>query len=162
MQHLMRGDCLEKMALIPDGCVDMVLTDPPYGTMRGIGSSKSSGSFEDYRTDWDHTIDTPSMFEACSRVLRPNGCVVLFSQEPYTSHLVRGAIPSVPFSYRYVWEKDHFANALLAKKAPVSYFEDVCVFFKKHTKHDHAGGHPLRDYARRVHEFIGLTKKRSS
>jgi site-specific DNA-methyltransferase (adenine-specific) len=58
-----------------------------------------------------------------------------------------------------IWEKDHFANCLLAKKAPVSYYEDVLVFSKAHQKHDFEGVHPLRKYFKRVSDFIGLPKK---
>jgi len=65
----------------------------------------------------------------------------------------------VPFSYRMIWEKDSFANALGSKKAPVSYFEDILVFSKTHTKHDFEGLHPLRKYFKKVMDFIGFNKK---
>ena len=60
------------------------------------------------------------------------------------------------FSYRCIWLKDHFANSLIAKKAPVSYFEDICVFSKLH---DTDGLHPLREYSKHIIDFIGLNKK---
>ena len=151
---LIQGDCLEKMKDIPDGSIDMVLTDPPYGTMKGAGLD----GWYDGKTDWDSTIETSAMLEQCNRILRTNGALILFSQEPYTSHLITNAHGNIPFSYRMVWLKDHFANALITKKAPVSYFEDVLVFFKKHTKHDFEGTHPLRPYFADVLEFIGKPK----
>jgi adenine specific DNA methylase Mod len=82
--------------------------------------------------------------------------MVLFSQEPYTSRLITQAIANVPFSYRMMWEKDHFANSLIAKKAPVSYFEDILVFSKNY---DQDGLHPLRTYFEKVYDFIGLNLK---
>ena len=81
--------------------------------------------------------------------------LVLFSQEPYTSRLITEAISNLPFGYRMIWEKDHFANSLIAKKAPVSYFEDILVFSKTH---DMDGLHPLREYFAIVFEYIGVTK----
>jgi site-specific DNA-methyltransferase (adenine-specific) len=68
------------------------------------------------------------MFEQISRVLRPNGKCILFSQEPYTSKLISSAIPSLPFAYRAIWYKNVHANALLAKSAMVSRYEDICIF----------------------------------
>ena len=116
----MQGDCLERMKEIPDGSVDMVLTDPPYGTAGGMGKGE-----ERYKrlaeSSWDLTIETVEMFEQCNRVLRTNGALILFAQEPYTSRLITQAHGNLPFSYRMVWLKDHFANCLVANKAPVSF-----------------------------------------
>ena len=78
---LMHGDCLERMKEIPDGSVDAVICDPPYGTIRGAGLD----GWTDGKTDWDSTIETSAMLEQCNRILRTNGALVLFSQEPYTS-----------------------------------------------------------------------------
>tara|TARA_R100000541_G_scaffold59318_1_gene72752 strand:- start:1543 stop:2529 length:987 start_codon:yes stop_codon:yes gene_type:complete len=152
---LMQGDCLERMKEIESGSVDMILTDPPYGTVKGMvlkGQTKDT-------TKWDTTINREEMLNECNRILRTNGCLVLFSQDPYTYELAVNAHNNVPFSYRLTWLKDHFASPLSANKAPVNYTEDVCVFFKKHTKHDFEGFHPLRDYAKSVCEFIGMSKK---
>ena len=150
--NLFNGDCLEVMKGIPDGSVDLVLTDPPYGTMKGA----QLDGWDDKRTAWDTVIDSKLMWHEINRVLRVNGCCILFSQDPYTTELVVNGHNNVPFSYRMTWVKDHFANALVAKKAPVSYAEDICVFFKKY---DCLGLHPLRDYFKQVMEFIGLSLK---
>lgn len=144
MIDLRQGDCLELLKDIPDGSVDLILTDPPYGTMNGFNG-----------IDWDYTIDNDVMWSEINRVLRVNGCCVLFSQEPYTSKLITQGHNNVPFSYRAVWQKDNFANALLCNKAMVSYFEDICVFFKQH---DSLALHPLRPYFADVLEFIGKPK----
>ncbi|EHG3080523.1 site-specific DNA-methyltransferase, partial [Salmonella enterica] len=100
--------------------------------------------------------DPVVLFAACERVLRVNGTLVLFAQEPYTSRLITQAHNNLPFSYRMVWEKEHFGNPLIAKKAPVSYFEDVLVFSKVE-RYDPKFDHPLREYARRVQAFTGVT-----
>ena len=140
---LMRGDCLERMKEIPDGSVDMVLTDPPYGTVKGL--FKDSGGRS--KTDWDVTINHKEMLSECNRILRTNGALVLFSQDPYTAKLMTETHGNLPFSYRMTWLKDSFANHLGCKKAPVNYTEDICVFFKKY---DTLNQHPLREYARKL------------
>ena len=145
--ELWQGDCLELMKNIPDGSVDLVLTDPPYGTMKGI----------DDKHDWDTILDTQTMFAEISRILRQNGKAILFSQEPYTSRLITSAIPSLPFSYRAIWYKNVSGNSLMAKSAMVSRYEDICVFSK--LGHDYCGENPLREYFSKVYEFIGKTKK---
>lgn len=141
------------MKPIPSGSVDLILADPPYGTIENTPSTWKAD------TAWDRTLEPSAIFQEANRLLRPSGALVLFSQEPYTSRLITEAHPNVPFSYRMVWLKDTFGNHLLAKKAPVSYFEDVVVFFKNNVKHDFVGGHPLRPYAEQVKQFIGKPKK---
>ena len=148
MVDLRLGDCLELMKYIPDGSVDLVLTDPPYGTMKGAALD----GWKNQTTQWDTAIDPVKIFEQISRVLRQNGKAVLFSQEPYTSRLITSAIPSLPFAYRAMWHKNVHANALLAKSAMVSRYEDICIFTKLH---DAECTNELRDYFKRVLEFIG-------
>lgn len=143
------------MRKLESGSVDLILTDPPYGTMNGAGLDGWEGN----KTAWDSIIDTKYMLNECGRILRSNGKLILFGQEPYTSKLITEAIPLLPFGYRMVWLKDHFANALIAKKAPVSYFEDILIFSKIHPKHDFNGFHPLRPYFQEIMTKINLNKK---
>ena len=74
--QLYNGDCLELMKNIPDGSVDLVLTDPPYGTMRDYG--KQTDKYVKDQFIWDNIIPTNKMFLELSRILRPNGKAVLF------------------------------------------------------------------------------------
>ena len=143
--QLIHGDCLIESDNIESGSVDLILTDLPYGTMNGFNG-----------IDWDFAIEPKKVYEIANRILRKNGKMVLFSQEPYTGQLTTQAIPNVPFNYRMIWEKDNFANALLCNKAPVSYFEDILVFSKTH---DCEALHPLRAYFKMVIDYIGLGKK---
>lgn len=150
LMEIYNGDCLELMKRIPDGSVDLVLTDPPYGTMKGTpldGWKRKCDCAE-----WDIALPTIEMFVQISRVLRQNGKAVLFSQEPYTSRLITSAIPSLPFAYRAMWYKNVHANALIAKTAMVNRFEDICIFTKPH---DAECTNELRDYFKKVLEFIG-------
>ena len=146
--ELWHGDCLELMKDIPDGSVDLVLADPPYGTMKNAALD----GWKNQTTEWDTAIEPVKIFEQISRVLRQNGKAILFSQEPYTSRLITSAIPSLPFAYRAMWYKNVHANALLAKSAMVSRYEDICIFTKPH---DAECTNELRDYFKKVLDFIG-------
>ena len=159
--ELWQGDCLELMKNIPDGSVDLVLTDPPYGTIKGIEKSRASKDCGYRACDWDEIIPTDQMFAGLSRVLRPNGKAILFAQEPYTSTLVKSAIPSLPFLYRAMWYKNTAGNILGAKSAMVNRFEDICLFSKNSgfAFYDFDGRHPLRGYNQRIFEYIGKSIK---
>lgn len=152
MVELKQGDCLELMKTIPSGSVDMILCDLPYGTMKGAGLD----GWTNQTTEWDEVIDTKKLFHEYERILRRNGVAILFSQEPYTSELRTHNQSNIEFAYPLIWKKDHFANALIAKKAPVSYFEDLSVFIKVY---DSQLLNPLRDYAAAILNFLGITKK---
>ena len=147
-----KGDCLIESDKIKSGSVDLILTDLPYGTVKGA-------KFYDYCDNvmWDNVIDTNKIYKIANRILRKNGKMVLFAQEPFTTELINKAIPNIPFSYRMIWQKDNFANSLIAKKAPVNFYEDILVFSKNH---DFEGLHPLRPYFKKVFEYIGHTKKK--
>lgn len=134
-------DCLKGMKNIESGSIDMVLCDLPYGTVKnmGIDGWKNKGE----NCSWDDQLDIKELFMQYERVLRENGMIVLFSQEPYTSTLRTYKAINVEFAYSMIWKKDHFANGLIAKKAPVSYFEDLNVFYKKY---DIQNLNPLRKY----------------
>lgn len=148
--NLYNQDCLEMMLLIPDNSIDMILTDPPYGTIKGIGKSSDFGMTNN---EWDNIINIEEMFKQCERILRPNGCLALFGQEPFTSKIITSAVSNLDFSYRSIWIKKHFANSLSAKKAPVNYYEDIMFFFKK--PYDKQFTSTLRVYSSKIKEFIG-------
>lgn len=150
---LMKGDCLERMKEIESGAVDMILADPPYGTVCGVADGNVNHGMKG-KTGWDIKLETAAMFAECNRILRRNGAMVLFAQDPYTSELITKTHGNITFSYRYTWLKDHFANALIAKKAPVNYTEDVLVFFKKY---EDRRGHPMQGLFKSELERVGLS-----
>src|SRR5690554_1576162 len=137
--NLYKGDCLTEHERIESGSVDLILCDPPYGTVKDAPSTWDAD-----KTKWDTALNPTDIFEISNRILRRNGKLVLFSQEPYTSRLITESIPNLPFGYRMIWEKDTFANHLIAKKAPVSYYEDILVFSKASPKLDLLKQNPLR------------------
>ena len=154
IDNIYNMDCLEGMKLIPDGSVDAVICDLPYGTMKGIVNAPGWGNCS---CEWDSIIPTDKLFEQYDRVLRTNGTAVLFSQEPYTSHLRTYPKKSnLRFCYPLIWRKGSAGNALMSYKAPVSVFEDMNVFIKPY---DSNGTNNLRDYFAAVLRFIGKPKR---
>ena len=155
---LYKGDCLIESDKIESGSVDLILTDLPYGVVK---MKEKSGNYTKLNTaeKWDKAIEPIKIFEIANRILRKNGKMILFSQEPYTSRMTIDAIPNVPFSYRMIWEKNDFANGLGVNKAVVSFYEDILLYSKNHQKHDFEGKHPLRDYFKIIMDYIGLSLK---
>lgn len=123
---LMQGDCLERMKEIPDGSVDMILTDPPYGTTA---------------CKWDSIIPLEPMWEQLKRVIKPNGAIVLTASQPFTSIL--GASNIKQLKYAWVWEKTAATGHLNAKRMPMKNAEDVLVFYAKQPTYNPQG---LKDF----------------
>ena len=137
---LLFGDCLIESDKIKDGSVDLILTDLPFGTLKGATLTSSKTRSNEY--SWDNVIDTKEIYKIANRILRKNGKMVLFCQEPFTTELINKAIPNIPVSYRAIWEKNDFANCLFAKKAMVNFYEDILVFSKNEC---YKAKHPLRN-----------------
>jgi len=154
--ELYKGDCLIESDKIENGSVDLILTDLPYGTVKDIKNVNHGMSG---KCEWDVVIDTDKIMQIANRILRKNGKMVLFAQQPFTTELINKAISNLPFNYSMIWEKDHFANALTAKKAPLNYYEDILVFTKDNPKHDNTGNNPVRDYLVSEKKKTGLTNK---
>ena len=150
------GDCLIESDKIESGSADLILTDLPYGTVKGMG-----GDMEKYKhlsnANWDVVIPTEKIMQLANRILRKNGKMVLTANQPFTTELISKQIPNLPHSYNMYWDKMHFANCLVANKAPVSYIEDILVFSKNY---ETEAIHPLRLYFKIVMDFIGLNLKK--
>ena len=114
MIDLRLGDCLEVMKDIPDASVDAIITDPPYGTTE---------------CKWDSVIDFELMWEQLNRIIKPNGAIVLFGNEPFSSALRMSNIKN--YKYDWVWDKNKPTGMLNAKRQPLRRFENVMVFYKK-------------------------------
>lgn len=154
IDRIYNEDCLVGMKRIPDGSVDCIICDLPYGTVKGMAIEgwKNKGD----TCEWDEVIDTNKLFEAYSRILRQNGVAILFSQEPYTHNLRSHGDSVFRFVYPLIWVKNNFANAFQSSKAPVSYFEDMSVFRKVY---DINNQDPLRQYSLQVLQYIGKPKR---
>lgn len=115
LNKITHGDCLEVMSAIPDGSVDMVLCDLPYG----ITACK-----------WDSVIPFESLWAHYKRVIKPNGAIVLFGSQPFTSALVMSNLKM--FKYCWVWHKKTSANVGAARFQPLKTHEDIAVFSGKY------------------------------
>ena len=99
---------------IPNGSVDMILCDLPYGTTA---------------CKWDICIPFNPLWEQYNRVIKADGAVVLFSSEPFTSCLIQSN--KRDFKYKWIWQKEQGVNPLLAKRQPLNDIEEICVFYKR-------------------------------
>ncbi len=105
------GDCIEMMQYIPDGVVDLVLTDPPYGTTA---------------CKWDSIIPLGPMWAHLKRVAKPNAAIVMTASQPFTSALIMSNVAG--FAFCMVWDKCFAANFVQAKRQPLKDHEDIVVF----------------------------------
>ena len=111
---LMHGDCLERMKEIPDGAVDMVLTDPPYGTTA---------------CKWDSIIPLEPMWEQLKRITKPNGAIVMTASQPFTTKLISSNYKM--FRYDLKWVKNSGTGFYNANRMPLRAHEDIAVFYSK-------------------------------
>lgn len=102
------------MKSIPDGSVDMVLADLPYGTTA---------------CKWDTIIPFAPLWEQYKRVCKKNAAIVLTASQPFTAKLIASNIED--FGYCWIWEKEQGVNFLSAKKQPMKVHEDICVFYRQ-------------------------------
>ena len=109
MLHL--GDCLDVMQGIPDGSVDAVICDPPFGTTN---------------CKWDSVIPFEPMWGQLKRIVKPNGAIVLMASQPFTSALVMSNVAG--FAHEWIWNKRFAANFVQAKRQPLKDHENVIVF----------------------------------
>lgn len=109
-----QGDCLELMKDIPDGSIDMVLADPPYGTTP---------------ITWDKTIPFKKLWAEYDRIVKPNGAIIVFSQEPFASYLRLSNIKN--YRYDLYWEKENLTNVFQVKKRAGKTIENIVIFYKQ-------------------------------
>ena len=115
--ELIQGDCLEVMKSIPSGSVDAIITDPPYGTTA---------------CKWDSVIDFELMWEQLNRIIKPNGAIVLFGSEPFSSALRMSNIKN--FKYDWIWQKSKCGSAFTSKYRPQQKHEVIHIFERKGNK----------------------------
>ena len=112
--QLLKGDCLNLMRTIPDKSIDMILTDPPYGTTA---------------CNWDSVIPFAPMWEQLNRIIKDNGAILLFSAQPFTTDLICSNRKN--FRYEIIWQKTQAVGFLNANKMPLRAHENILVFYKK-------------------------------
>lgn len=110
----LKGDCLELMQHIPDGSVDMILCDLPYGTTQ---------------CKWDAVIPFNPLWEQYKRIIKDNGVIALFADEPFSSCLVQSNLKM--FRYEWIWQKEQGTDFLNSNRKPLKAHEKIQVFYKK-------------------------------
>lgn len=111
MCELYQGDCLEIMKDITNKSIDMILTDPSYGTTA---------------CKWDSIISLESMWKESKRLIKDNGIIVLTASQPFTTVLIGSNMEM--FKYTWVWDKVHGSNFLNLKNRPWKNHEDIVIF----------------------------------
>lgn len=111
VNKIINGDCLEVMKSIPNGSIDMILCDLPYGTTK---------------CKWDVIIPFDKLWEHYKRIIKPNGSIVLTASQPFTSALIMSNVKM--YKYSWVWDKVTARGHLVAKHRPLQQTEDVIVF----------------------------------
>lgn len=111
---LLQGDCMELMSRIPDGSIDMVLSDLPYGTTR---------------CRWDAPINLQELWKQYRRVVKENGTIVLFSAQPFTTELISSN--KAMYRYEWIWRKTQPSGFMNAKKMPLRTHENIEIFYRK-------------------------------
>ena len=114
MVSLYNGDCLKLIKDVPSGSIDLILTDPPYGTTN---------------CKWDIIIPFEPMWQQIKRIIKPNGAICLFGSEPFSSALRMSNIKD--FKYDWYWQKTTPTGFLNAKKQPLRNIETISVFYSK-------------------------------
>jgi site-specific DNA-methyltransferase (adenine-specific) len=109
--NLLKGDCLEILKTIPDKSIDMVLTDPPYGTTA---------------CRWDVVIQFEPMWNELKRITKDTGAIVLFGSEPFSSQLRMSNLKM--FKYDWIWEKPNGSNFVSVNLQPFRVHEIISVF----------------------------------
>ena len=138
MIQLFKGDCLELMKSIPNGSIDAIITDPPYGTTA---------------CKWDSVIPFDLMWEQLNRIIKPNGAIVLFGSEPFSSALRMSNIKN--YKYDWKWNKSKVTGFLNAKKQPLRKVEDIIVFYKKQCNYNPQMKKVKQRFVKRSGEYSG-------
>ena len=112
--QLFHGDCLEVMKTLPDQSVDLILTDPPYGTTQ---------------CKWDSIIPFEPMWKELKRIIKDNGCIALFAQDKFTANLIFSNIKD--HKYNLIWNKYLTSGYLNANRMPLRVHEDIVIFYNK-------------------------------
>lgn len=130
------GDCLDLMKNIPNGSIDMILCDLPYGTTR---------------CRWDSVIDLPKLWSEYRRIIKTNGAILLTAQTPFDK--VLGASNLEMLKYEWIWEKTQATGHLNAKKMPLKAHENILVFYKDlptYNPQKTSGHKPINSYTKYV------------
>lgn len=136
---LYQGDCLEVMKQIPSESIDCIICDLPYGTTP---------------LEWDKTISIKKLWYFYNRIIKNNGCIVLFGQEPFSSFLRLSNLDM--FKYDWYWQKERLTNIFQIKNRPGKVIETISIFYKNQPTYN---PQKFIHNGKKVTNKIGLTAK---
>ena len=113
LDKIYNEDCLEGMQRIPDGSVDAVICDLPFGTTV---------------CTWDVVIPFEPLWKEWHRICKHNAAIVLFGCEPFTSVMIMSNLKE--YRQKLTWVKTRPTNVMNAKKQFMNWTEDICVFYR--------------------------------
>ena len=119
LNRIYNEDCLEGMKRIPDGSVDMILCDLPYGTTA---------------CKWDNVIPFEPLWEQYERIIKDNGAIVLFGSQPFTTDLINSNRRL--FRYELIWDKGRGNEPWLCNIRPMKSHENICIFYKSKVQYN--------------------------
>lgn len=139
--QILKMDCLKGLSMIPDGSIDLILCDLPYGV-----------------TDcpWDIPLPMDRLWQAYERVIKPNGAILLTGVQPFTTALIQSNLRH--FRYCWYWKKNSPTGFANSHKQPLRCIEDVAVFYKRQPTYRPQGLVPLPQ----PREVKGSSKKGGS
>ena len=126
IDNIYNMDCLEGMKQIPDGTIDAVICDLPYGTTACA---------------WDSVIPFDKLWEQYRRIVKPTGAIVLFGSEPFSSALRMSNIED--FGYDWIWQKQRPTNFYQVKWRPLKEHEIISVFYRHVPTYNPQGTKPV-------------------
>ncbi len=124
---------MDLLPAVPDGSVDMILCDLPYGTTQ---------------CKWDAVLLFEPLWEQYKRITKPNAAIVLFSAEPFTAQLISSNRKM--FRYDLIWSKGQGTDFLNANRKPLRAHENICVFYRKQPKYNKQWVYGKKPYASRA------------
>ena len=119
IDNIYNMDCLEGMKQIPDGTIDAVICDLPYGVLNGESEGGS----------WDTIIPFEPLWAEYRRVCKPTAAIVLFGQGMFTAKLMMSN--EKMWRYNLIWDKVRATGFLNANRMPLRNHEDICVFYRQ-------------------------------
>lgn len=122
MIDIYKGDCLNLLPKVPDESIDLIICDLPYGTTKA---------------PWDKIIDPVKLWQQYRRIIKPHGCIALFSMLPFSIDLIKPARDI--YRYEWIWKKTLPVGFLNANRMPLRIHENILIFYEALPKY-----HPIK------------------
>ena len=136
IKEILLGDCFDLMPNIPNKSIDLIFADLPYGTTK---------------CKWDSILPLNKLWEQYNRIIKDNGCILLFAQTPFDK--VLGCSNLDMLKYEWIWEKTQATGFYNAKKMPMKSHENILVFYKKtptYNPQKTIGHKPINSYTKKA------------